>query len=633
MIFSLWFNNLAAYSVQVALLGIIGTGLAAVLRLRVPKVSLAYWQTLLAACLALPLIEPWKETVEVLENDLGQVGIEFSSSAAKSGHTGFPIFTVVAVALGLGFALRLFRIVIGLIRLRRYGRRACTWDPVPPAVNDLCSRLGVAPALLLSEEIGGPVTFGSSRPVVLLPARITQMDADCQHAIACHELIHVSRAHWLFNLGEEFILTLFWFHPALSWIVRRIRLAREQSVDCEVLRLTCARQPYLRALFAIAAGPAWPPPVPAPEFMKENQLAQRVALMMKEASMSKTRIALSLMIAFASLFLTAQVAVRGFPLKMRPIQVSAPAERVQPLAAVEQEESAATDEEPAGQKVSPANTSQNLPELKPVHKVQPVYPPLAKMAKIEGVVKLEITVERNGEVSNVEVKSGHPLLAKAALEAVRQWEYAPQPHEVESTVTVNFTLAKETSDEEKLAAVKAQLERVRAEQQGETTDEQNLAVKRLRAEAEELAAKVRESKQTNQVQAQEQQLAMMRAEKAELEARIAEAEKALKAARDNAEGTHIPKPVRTVAPVYPREAKAAHIQGEVVLQVTLDQDGGVSDVEVESGPAALVQAATDAVRQWQFSKPVQAPVTTTIRINFGLADPESTTQAPAAPQK
>lgn len=630
----LWFNNLAAYSVQVTLLAIIGTGLAAVLRLRVPKVSLAYWQTLLAASLALPLIEPWKQTVEVIENEMGRVGIEFSSSAAKSGHTGFPIFTVVAVALGLGFALRLFRIVFGLIRLRRYGRHACTWGPVPPAVNDLCSRLGVAPTLLLSEEIGGPVTFGSHRPVILFPARIAAMDKDCQRAIACHELIHVSRAHWLFNLGEEFILALFWFHPALSWIVRRIRLAREQSVDCEVLRLTCARQPYLRALFEFAAGPAWPLAVPAPEFMKENQLAQRVALMMKEASMSKTRLALSLMIAFASLFLTAQVAVRGFPLKMRPIQVSAPAEPAEPLAAPEQnEEIAASDQEPAKQKVLPANTSQDLSKRQPIHKVNPIYPPLAKMAKIEGIVRLRITVEKNGEVSDVKVESGHPLLAKAALDAVSQWKYAPEPNAVESTVTVNFTLAKEATDEEKLTALKSQLDRAQAEQQEQMTDEPIKAVAQLKAEQEALAAKVKASPQGNQVESREQEIAKMKAQKAELEARIAVAEKALKSARENTEGTLTPKPVKTVAPVYPREAKAAHIQGAVVLQVTLDEDGGVSDVEVESGPAALVQAAIDSVRQWQFSKPLQAPVTITVTINFALAEPESKTPASTPPPK
>ncbi|HLY61433.1 MAG TPA: TonB family protein [Terriglobia bacterium] len=632
MIAPLWFDNLAAYSVQIALLTIIGTGVATVLRLRAPKVSLAYWQTLLAACLALPLIEPWKQAVVVLTNEVAAVGIEFGAGAIKPAHNGFPIFNVVAVALGLGFALRLFRIVFGLFRLRRYGRLACPWDPVPPAVSEIYSRLGVSSALMLSEEIGGPVTFGSNRPLILFPARVAAMEADCQRAIACHELIHVRHAHWFFNMSEEIILALFWFHPGMAWIVRRIRLAREQSVDREVLHLTEARQPYLRALLDIAGGPAWPLTVPAPEFMNENQLAQRVALILKEASMSKPRLVLSLSIALAFLFLTAQVGVRAFPLKARPLETPAPAERVDPITAsgriVASPEAA---EEPAGQKVTPPNSSQDASELTPVHKVQPLYPPLAKVAKIEGTVKLRITVEENGEVSDVRVESGNELLAKAAMEAVRQWKYARQPDEVESTVTVNFTLAKETSDEEKLAAVKAQIERARAEQQGEMAEEQNLAIKRMRDQEEELAAKVKASQDTNQVQAREQQIAMMKAQKAELEARIAKAEEELRAARVHTEGTFTPKPVKTVAPVYPREAKAAHIQGDVVLQVTLDEEGSVSDVEIESGPPALAKSAIDAVRQWQFSKPFQAPVTTTVTINFTLADPE--TKTPTPPQK
>jgi bla regulator protein blaR1 len=620
----LWFDNLAAYSIQIAVLVVIGAGLAAVLRLRAPRVCLAYWQTLLVACLTLPLVQPWKQTVIVLASDVGKVDIEFGALVPKPGHAAFPIFTLVAIALGLGIAFRLIRVALGLLRLRQYSRRAQAWEPVPAAVNELRARLGVAPAFLLSPEIAGPVTYGSIRPVVLFPARFAQMDAECQRGVVCHELVHVSRGHWFFNLAEEIILAIFWFHPAFAWVVRRIRLAREQTVDREVLHLTAARRPYLRALLEIAAAPEWPLTVPAPEFMKENQLTQRVALIMKEVSMSKSRLVLSMTLALASIFLTAQAAVRAFPLKERPVEVPAPAVRVEPVVAGDQ--SAENPEpvvKPAEQKTSKVEKVEDVPHLQPIQKVNPIYPPLAKMAKIEGVVELQITVEKTGEVSDIKAISGHPLLVKAAMNAVQNWKYSPQPQRTESTVTVNFTLAKEPVDEDALAEAKAQVERALAERQIHQTEQQFSALAQAIAEQKELSAQMSAGEESHLMQAQEKQIAMMKAEKAQLEIRIAQAEQELKAAQKVSGGTASPKPVKTEPPVYPPEAKAAHIQGVVVLRVTLNEDGGVSDIEAESGPPVLVKAAIDAVRQWQFSNPSQTEVTTTVTVNFSLADGES----------
>jgi periplasmic protein TonB len=76
-------------------------------------------------------------------------------------------------------------------------------------------------------------------------------------------------------------------------------------------------------------------------------------------------------------------------------------------------------------------------------KVQPVYPPLAKQARIQGVVILEAIIGRDGAVTEVKVISGHPLLQQAAIDAVSQWKYKPtllngEPVEVVTTVTVNF---------------------------------------------------------------------------------------------------------------------------------------------------------------------------------------------------
>jgi TonB family protein len=77
--------------------------------------------------------------------------------------------------------------------------------------------------------------------------------------------------------------------------------------------------------------------------------------------------------------------------------------------------------------------------------VPPVYPELAKQARIEGVVRLAVVIDKQGRVSDIKVMSGHPLLIPAALEAVKQWEYNPtllngQPVEVFTEVSVPFVL-------------------------------------------------------------------------------------------------------------------------------------------------------------------------------------------------
>jgi len=80
-----------------------------------------------------------------------------------------------------------------------------------------------------------------------------------------------------------------------------------------------------------------------------------------------------------------------------------------------------------------------------ISQAQPAYPALARQAGIQGTVLLHAIIDRYGRVIELEVISGHPLLVKAALEAVKQWRYQPtllnnEPVEVDTTIRVNFVL-------------------------------------------------------------------------------------------------------------------------------------------------------------------------------------------------
>ena len=82
-----------------------------------------------------------------------------------------------------------------------------------------------------------------------------------------------------------------------------------------------------------------------------------------------------------------------------------------------------------------------------IRDVAPQYPPDAGRARIEGTVVLMAVIDKDGSVKDVRVESGLPILAQAAIDAVRQWRYKPymidgEPVEVDSRITINFTLSR-----------------------------------------------------------------------------------------------------------------------------------------------------------------------------------------------
>jgi len=81
-----------------------------------------------------------------------------------------------------------------------------------------------------------------------------------------------------------------------------------------------------------------------------------------------------------------------------------------------------------------------------IHREEPTYPVLARSARVQGEVVLSAVIDTNGQITNLQLVSGHPMLVPAAISAVKQWRYKPyllngQPVEVETTITVIFTLS------------------------------------------------------------------------------------------------------------------------------------------------------------------------------------------------
>jgi protein TonB len=88
----------------------------------------------------------------------------------------------------------------------------------------------------------------------------------------------------------------------------------------------------------------------------------------------------------------------------------------------------------------------NVQQANLIRKIQPAYPTLARQARVQGVVRFTAIIGKDGEIQNLQLVTGHPLLVAAAREALSQWRYKPtllngEPVEVVTQIDVNFTLA------------------------------------------------------------------------------------------------------------------------------------------------------------------------------------------------
>jgi beta-lactamase regulating signal transducer with metallopeptidase domain len=157
---------------------------------------------------------------------------------------------------GLGVMVCSLRPLLGwhmLWRLRRVGVSAAP-DEVLAALRRMSERLGLRRAVhvLQSTLTRVPVMIGYVRPVILLPVGlVTSIPAAHLDAILAHELAHVRRHDFLINLLQTLVETIFFYHPAVWWLSRRIRVEREHCCDDLAVHVLGNRVEYGRALLAI----------------------------------------------------------------------------------------------------------------------------------------------------------------------------------------------------------------------------------------------------------------------------------------------------------------------------------------------------------------------------------------------
>ncbi|HEV2689229.1 MAG TPA: M56 family metallopeptidase, partial [Bryobacteraceae bacterium] len=389
---SLWLQNLISYSLQIAAIAVGGALLLRLLRIRLPNARLICWQALLAACLVLPAIQPWRPLARTV------AGVQISTGAMIPAAPGthfqplaFSLSKSILLILCVGVAIRFAMLGLGFWRIRRYRRHS---RQMAGAFESLQRRMGVSAEVRTSPDVSGPVTFGFLRPLILLPDGCLESDS-----IACHELVHVRRRDWLLTVLEECVLSILWFHPAMWWLVAEIQLAREEAVDREVVVILNSREQYLESLLALAASRSGLDLMPASPFLRKRHLQKRVASLLKEVSMSRLRLNISLAAFVAALAVIGWLGVRSFPLRAAP------------------------QDKPDASGVTVQQGSVKL-----LHRGEVRYPPKALAKGIQGAVVLEVSIDETGTVQDARVLSGPEELRASALESVLHWHYSNDAH-------------------------------------------------------------------------------------------------------------------------------------------------------------------------------------------------------------
>ena len=193
------------------------------------------------------LASPAEATPMAVSGPLSDPGPQFS---IRSPLSDVRWVRVVLLAWLSGVAILTLRLVAGWLWVQRL--RSHSTAAAPPAWEHIAAwlskRLHIARPIRLLESalVEVPTVIGWLRPVVLLPASaMTGMGTQQLEAILAHELAHIRRHDYLVNLLQTLVETLLFYHPAVWWLSRRIRVERENC--CDDLAVSLCGDPYAYA--------------------------------------------------------------------------------------------------------------------------------------------------------------------------------------------------------------------------------------------------------------------------------------------------------------------------------------------------------------------------------------------------
>jgi protein TonB len=642
------FPNVVIYSTQVLCVVMVAAAGAWLLPVPAAHVRYWYWRAVVATCVVLPLagrLLPAR-TAAPLPN-AGTISDTVESigtlTANPQSMSSFVPFVVWLLIIGVGF--RLLRLGAGLFRLRRL-RRQSTPMMLDDEVDVLRRGLAFGTQVKTHPAVRQPIAFGFRRPIVLLPESFPTLSSDTQRVVACHELLHVQRGDWLSTLGEEVLRAIFWFHPAMRWALTRVQLTREELVDARVVELTGARRAYMNALLTFANSP---PLSLATLFGRRHQVAARIRRLAEEVHMSRLRLNLTAAALATVLAASTWAVAAAMPMRGEPSGESGRAITT------------------IGREVRVTLAGPTL--RKPITQVDPQYPVDLLRSGVGARVTFVATISALGQVveilepkwqltlsetSTIDDVPGFwarkPWLAfiEAAQAAVRQWSFEPG----EATATEMTIVFKAGGDVTMFAPAPPPPPPPPPDARSIDQARESLATKaaalaqsleglRQAAQPSPLQGTIRVAPGSDvpggAPQGSTQVQGTLRPVPGSETPGVAPRSAAPPPpppppppARTTPPGVYrvgaginAPVKIKDVRPIYPSAAQSAGIQGVVILEVQIAEDGTVANALVVRSIPLLDDAALEAVHQWAFTPTLLngAPISVMmmVTVNFTLA--------------
>ncbi|WP_420238669.1 TonB family protein [Telmatobacter bradus] len=372
-----------------------------------------------------------------------------AATVAEASHSWLPGWMQLTLAALLLLALlgAALRLGLSLSRTRALLRRA---EPVVPTeeleqlLASSAAALGVdrtqvrvARLANLSDQtnlpnLHGPATLGVRRHTLLLPADLLESRSqDEQEELAtalAHEMVHIRRRDFAWNLLYEVLSLPIAWHPLLALTRGQLNESRELAVDAEAATLLAGNRSYARSLVRLAARMAAHPaprPIQAMGIYDSNIFERRIMNLMRKTEEVSWGRRSGAMAGCVVLALATSYTAMALQTNVNPPEETKSGPEISKFGVAS---------------LGAAEAARNL-----VSKFAPVYPAEAKKAGIQGTVTLHAVIDKDGHVKDLQAVSGPAELQQPALDAVRQWVYRPylldgKPVEVQTRINVIYSL-------------------------------------------------------------------------------------------------------------------------------------------------------------------------------------------------
>ena len=433
-----------------------------------------------------------------------QVTVTMGEAHVATGFQLPPTFLLAAAILYLAAVLFFAtRLAIGLHQTTNLRRRA---QPLTLTGHTRESYVSFAQLFAVpdahiatSNDIAGPITLGIRHPILLLPAHFDALLPEDLDAALAHEFAHLRRRDFAKNLAYELLALPIAFHPAL-WLTRR-RMNETREVLCDAMAASAVAGPqrYARSLLRLATQFAQSTNAPTPHAIgifdanpfknferRVMNLTHRPIQLRGAARLIPAALSLILIgsACTTALALRQQVAtppaqtqtetqttppppqttttttapksfVLGIPrsadgthpqtLKVNVADADGPNPVIKVLTPAGTSESS-TIETVQSDPSATAHISPGVIAGQRLSFVNPVYPDVAKKAKLSGTVVLHALIGKDGKMEKLDVlTSSNPIFNNSAMEAVSKWTYRPyllngNPTAVDTSITINYSL-------------------------------------------------------------------------------------------------------------------------------------------------------------------------------------------------